>query len=147
MLFARRIRPHLGGAFAMPARHNEIDKMNTNLSLDIELMDGRSFILGREGHIYLDSPTASKHHAEISIDEGKVYLRDLGSTNGTFLLKDKRRVRFEAGYVSLLQPIVIGKRIYVIQDLLSIASDFAAVDDHTTRVELPEEWKKNMAGE
>jgi len=137
----------LGGAFAMPDRHNEIDKMKTNLGLDIELMDGRSFILGREGHIYVDSPTASKHHAEIRIDEGKVYLRDLGSTNGTFLLKDKRRVRFEAGYVSLHQPIVIGKRTYVIRDLLSIASDFAAVDDHTTRVELPEEWKKNLAVE
>ncbi len=121
--------------------------MKTNLGLDIELMDGRSFILGREGHIYVDSPTASKHHAEIRIDEGKVYLRDLGSTNGTFLLKDKRRVRFEAGYVSLHQPIVIGKRTYVIRDLLSIASDFAAVDDHTTRVELPEEWKKNLAVE
>ncbi|MCP4331581.1 MAG: FHA domain-containing protein [Gammaproteobacteria bacterium] len=121
--------------------------MKTNLSLDIELIDGRSFILGREGHIYVDSPTASKLHAEISIDEGKVYLRDLGSTNGTFLLKDKRRVRFEAGYVGLHQPIVIGKRIYVIRDLLSIANDFAAVDDNTTRVELPEEWKKNLAVE
>ena len=121
--------------------------MKTNLSLNIELMDGRSFILGREGHIYVDSPTASKHHAEISISEGKVYLRDLGSTNGTFLLKNKKLVKFEAGYVSLIQPIVIGKRTYVIQDLLVIARDFAAVDDNTTRVEMPEEWKKNMTSE
>ncbi len=131
----------------MPGRHKEIDKMKTNLSLNIELMDGRSFILGREGHIYLDSPTASKHHAEIRIDGGKVYLRDLGSTNGTFLLKNKELVQFEAGYVNLLQPIVIGRRTYVIQDLLAIARDFAAVDDHATRVELPEEWRKKMASE
>ena len=110
-------------------------------------MNGRTFILGREGHIYMDSPTASKHHAEISVIDGKVFLRDLGSTNGTFLLKNKTRVRFESGYVDLLQPIVIGKRTYIIQDLLAIAGDFAAVDDHTTRVELPDEWKKNMAGE
>ena len=47
----------------MPGRHDEIDIMNTDLSLKIELMEGRLFILGREGHIYVDSPTASKHHA------------------------------------------------------------------------------------
>ena len=121
--------------------------MSTNLTLDIALMEGRSFILGREGHIYMESPTASKHHAEISINGGKVYLRDLGSTNGTFLLKNKKLVRFKEGYVNLLQPIVIGRRTYVIQDLLSIARDFAAVDDHTTRVELPEEWKDKLAGD
>ena len=90
---------------------------------------------------------ASKHHAEISINEGKVHLRDLGSTNGTFLLKNKKLVRFDEGYVSLLQPIVIGRRTYVIQDLLAIASDFAAVDGQPTRVELPEEWKKDMTGD
>jgi hypothetical protein len=75
--------------------------MKTNLSVNIELMDGRSFILGREGHIYVDSPTASKHHAEISIKGGKVFLRDLGSTNGTFLWKNKKLVKFDAGFVNL----------------------------------------------
>jgi pSer/pThr/pTyr-binding forkhead associated (FHA) protein len=121
--------------------------MKTNLGLNIELMEGRSFILGREGHIYVDSPTASKHHAEISISDGKVYLRDLGSTNGTFLLKNEKLVKFDRGYVNLLQPIVIGRRTYVVKDLLTIASDFAAVDDHITRVELPEEWRKNVGNE
>ncbi|MHC5112209.1 MAG: FHA domain-containing protein [Planctomycetota bacterium] len=116
--------------------------MKTNLGLNIELMEGRSFILGREGHIYVDSPTASKHHAEISINEGRVFLRDLGSTNGTFLLKDDKLVKFDSGYVNLHQPIVIGKRTYIIEDLLVIARDFAAVDDNITRVELPEEWEK-----
>ncbi len=121
--------------------------MKTNLGLNIELMDGRSFILGREGHIYVDSPTASKHHAEISIRGGKVYLRDLGSTNGTYLLKNKELIQFDEGFVDLLQPIVIGRRTYIIQDLLVVARDFAAVDDHATRVELPEEWRKDMGNE
>ncbi len=118
--------------------------METNEGLNIERMEGRTFILGREGHIYVDSTTASKHHAEISIIRGKVYLRDLGSTNGTFLVKNNKLVKFEADYVSLLQPVSIGGRIYVVQDLLAIAGDFAAVDDQTTRVELPEEWRKNQ---
>lgn len=131
----------------MPGRHDEIDIMNTDLSLKIELMEGRSFILGREGHIYVDSPTASKHHAEIRIRSGKVFLRDLDSTNGTFILKNKKLVKFESGYVNLLQPIVIGRRTYVIRDLLEIARDFAVVDDHTTRVELPQEADKKIIGD
>jgi hypothetical protein len=45
--------------------------------------------LGREGHIYIDSPTVSKRHAEIKITNGKIYRRDLDSTNGTFLNRKK----------------------------------------------------------
>jgi pSer/pThr/pTyr-binding forkhead associated (FHA) protein len=102
----------------------------------LELMEGRSFILGREGHIYIDSPTASKHHAEIRIKDGKIYLRDLKSTNGTFLIKNKTLVQFDEGYVKPAQSIVIGKKVYVIEDLLAIASDFVGVDDNTTHVDL-----------
>ena len=117
------------------------DKHRANL----ELMEGRTFILGREGHIYIDSPTASKHHAEIRIEDGKVILRDLKSTNGTFLLKNKTLVPFQEGVVSLKQPIVIGKHSYVIQDLLAIASDFVAVDENTTRMELPEDRENSQS--
>ena len=63
---------------------NEIERMNDKRRANLERMEGRTFILGREGHIYIDSPTASKHHAEICIEDGKVILRDLKSTNGTF---------------------------------------------------------------
>ena len=112
--------------------------MNRNPSIDLGLMEGRIFILGREGHIFVDSNTASKHHAEISIADGKVYLRDLGSTNGTFLLHNKKHVPFEKGHVGLRQSIVVGGKILVIQDLLRIARDFAAVDDATTMVEVAE---------
>ena len=99
-------------------------------------MEGRIFILGREGHIFIDSPTASKHHAEISIIDGEIYLRDLDSTNGTFLLKKNQRVPFEKGYVDLQQSIEIGGKALVIQDLLAIAKDFVAVDDAATEVEV-----------
>jgi len=116
--------------------------MNDKWRAKLELMEGRTFILGREGHIYIDSPTASKHHAEIRIKDGKVILRDLKSTNGTFLLKNKTLIAFQEGVVDPRQPIVIGRQTYVIQDLLAIASDFVAVDEHTTRMELPEDWEK-----
>lgn len=104
-------------------------------------MEGRIFILGREGHIFVDSSTASKHHAEISIVDGDIYLRDLDSTNGTYLLKKNLRVPFKEGYVDLQQPIVIGGKALVIQDLLAIARDFVAVDDAATEVETAEKPK------
>ena len=108
-------------------------------------MEGRTFILGREGHIYIDSPTASKHHAEIKIKDGKIFLRDLDSTNGTFLVKNNSLVQFLEGYVNPNQPVVIGSDTYVIQDLLTIASEYVSIDDSETQIELTEESKKRRA--
>ena len=96
-------------------------------------MEGRTFVVGREGHIYISSPTASKRHAEIIIIDGRIYLRDLNSTNGTYLLKNKRLVHFEEGYVNPLQPIMIGNQMHTIKRLLAIASDFIAADDSPTQ--------------
>ena len=129
------IRHVQGGTITRPSRHSERTKMRTNQSVNIEQLEGRSFIIGREGHIYIDSTTASKHHAEISIRDGKIYLRDLDSTNGTFLLKNRTRVRFEQGFVNMLQPVVIGGKIFAIKDLLAIASDFVVLDGGETEIE------------
>jgi len=89
-------------------------------------MESRTYVIGREGHIYINDPTVSKQHAELQIVNGEVYLRDLGSTNGTFLIKNNRLVPFNEGYVQLRQPVVIGNRQYTIQSLLEIAGAFAA---------------------
>ncbi|HUV20176.1 MAG TPA: FHA domain-containing protein [Gammaproteobacteria bacterium] len=121
--------------------------MKDKRRITLERMEGRTFILGREGHIYIDSPTASKHHAEIRIKGGKVFLRDLKSTNGTFLLKNKTLIPFQEGVVDPRQPIVIGRHAYVIQDLLAIASEFVAADESTTRLDLPQNSKKSMVRE
>ncbi|HKJ50799.1 MAG TPA: FHA domain-containing protein [Gammaproteobacteria bacterium] len=51
--------------------------MNQKSNLDIESMEGRSYIIGREGHIHIDSPIASKYHAELRIIGRRIYLRDL----------------------------------------------------------------------
>jgi len=93
---------------------------------DITKMENRTYIIGREGHIYVNDPTVSKRHAEIQIRNGEVYLRDLGSTNGTFLIKNQRLVPFVEGYVQLHQMIVLGNKQYSIKNLLEIAGAFAA---------------------
>jgi pSer/pThr/pTyr-binding forkhead associated (FHA) protein len=119
--------------------------MKANPDFNIDLLEGRTYILGRQGHIYLDSPVASKQHAEISIRDGKVFLRDLNSKNGIHVRENGKLVKFESGYVDLRQAIVIGERSYVIQDLLAFVSDFAVSDDHTTRLEAPQWNKKNRS--
>lgn len=45
------------------------------------------FSVGRRNgtSLTIDSPSVSGQHAELSIEDGNLYVRDLGSTNGTFV--------------------------------------------------------------
>ncbi len=80
-----------------------------------------TYVIGREGHIFINDPTVSKSHAEIQIVNGEIYLRDLGSTNGTFLVKNQRLVSFKEGYVQLKQVLVLGNQHYTVKQLLEMA--------------------------
>lgn len=54
----------------------------------VELHDGASVVIGRQAQCDISLPHSdvSRRHAEVSREEeGSVVLRDLGSTNGTFL--------------------------------------------------------------
>ena len=119
--------------------------MKPTPEVNLEALEGRSFILGRQGHILLSSKAVGRQHGEITILDGKIYLRDLGSRNGIYTLKGKKMVKFEEGYVSMLQRIYIGNERYMIQDLLAIACDFVCADDYTTMA-LPV-WTTQPAGE
>jgi pSer/pThr/pTyr-binding forkhead associated (FHA) protein len=50
-------------------------------------VSGTEFLIGRDPHCQLRpaSPAISKQHCGISVREGKLFVRDYGSTNGTFL--------------------------------------------------------------
>jgi pSer/pThr/pTyr-binding forkhead associated (FHA) protein len=96
------------------------------MQTEIERMESRTYIIGREGHIYINYPAVSKRHAEIQIINGEIFLRDLGSTNGTFLVKNHRLVPIKEGYVQVSQLIVLGNKQYTIRSLLEIAGAFAA---------------------
>ena len=96
-----------------------------NLSSEVlNSVEGRSFIIGREGHIYVNDPTISKHHAQMSIEDGRIFLRDLNSTNGTFLLEGRKLTPFHEGYVGLDQTIVFGKKLKTPRSLIRIAVAF-----------------------
>lgn len=45
-------------------------------------------LVGREGDILIQDGRASRKHAEVTLEDGKVYVRDLGSSNGT-MIKDE----------------------------------------------------------
>ena len=99
----------------------------TRLSEQYGLVDGHTYIIGREGdvyiadHIYINSPSVSRRHAAMRIKNGRIYLCDLDSTNGTYLLESDNLVPFKEGYVSPSQPIVIGHVKCTINSLLAIA--------------------------
>lgn len=80
--------------------------------------EGRSFIIGREGHVLIDDVSVSKEHAEIRIVNGRIHLRDLGSTNGTFLVTGNQMQRFREGYVLPNQTISLGTQRRSVQSLL-----------------------------
>ena len=102
--------------------------MSNSLSKNLGLIDGKTYIISRasdtyiEGCIYINSPTVSRPHAELKIKNGRIYLRDLNSTNGTYLIENDSLVPFEEGYVSSHQPLVIGEIKCTILSLLKIAS-------------------------
>ena len=50
-------------------------------------LSGRVTVLGRgsEADIVVDDPGVSRRHVEIRLDDGSAVVRDLGSTNGTFV--------------------------------------------------------------
>jgi DNA-binding winged helix-turn-helix (wHTH) protein len=51
------------------------------------VLDRGENLLGRDpdAHVYIDHPSVSRHHAQISIQSDRAILEDLKSRNGTFL--------------------------------------------------------------
>lgn len=106
--------------------------MVNRLSEQLGLVDGRTYIIGRESevhiedHIYINSPSVSRRHAAMKMKNGRIYLCDLDSTNGTYLLKNDSLVPFKEGYVTPSQPLVIGQVKCTINSLLAIAGVYSA---------------------
>ena len=92
-----------------------------------------------EGYIYLDSPTVSRPHAELKIKNERVYLRDLNSTNGTYIVDNDGLISFEEGYVKPNQPMMIGEVKCTIQSLIAITGVYSAPENNTLDIQETEE--------
>ncbi len=66
-------------------------------------LEGPSVVIGRARScdIVVSDPGASRRHAEIALDEGKFYITDLDSTNGTYV-NGKRIARHPLAHGDLL---------------------------------------------
>ncbi len=116
--------------------------MSNNLSKDFGLIDGQTYIIGREGgvyvegYIYINSPSVSRRHVSMKIKNGRIYLCDLDSTNGTYLIEDDCLLApFKEGYVSPSQPIAIGHVKCTINSLLTIVGVYSPSKNTTSNSE------------
>ncbi len=99
--------------------------MNDSSNKRPGFVEGRVFTIGREGHIYLNDSTVSKHHAEIKVIGGKIHLRDLDSTNGIYLFVKGSLVQFHEGFVHPDQTVAIGRKTYTPRKLLQAIDIFS----------------------
>ena len=83
------------------------------------------FLVGRHEKcdLRVGSPQVSLHHCLVSVHDGAVWVRDLDSTNGTFL--DKKRVDGDCR-VGLGECLHIGPAIF---EVLQEATGVIALDD------------------
>jgi hypothetical protein len=115
--------------------------MSSSLSKDWGLTEGQTYVISRtgpvcmEGHIYINSPTVSSSHAELKIKNGRVYLRDLDSTNGIYIVDNDSLISFKEGYVKPNQLIVIGKVRCTIQSLIATVGVYSAPENNTLDID------------
>lgn len=103
--------------------------MNRREVASLASMEGQTFVIGREGHIYINDQSVSRQHAEIRFIDGRIRLRDLNSTNGTYLVKGSKLIYFQEGYVKPHYQIVLGRKLFEIKSLLAILGIFAEYSD------------------
>jgi len=115
--------------------------MSNRLGEDFGLIDGQTYIIGREAgvyledYIYINSSTVSRCHAAMKIKNERIWLQDLNSTNGTYLVENDCLVPFKEGYMSPSQPIAIGKVKCTISRLLAMAGANSASKNTTSTIE------------
>jgi len=84
-------------------------------------MENRTYIIGRRGNIQLFDKTASSRHAELVVLDERMYLTDLNSTNGTFVMHQGKRKRFTEGYINLEQTLSFGDQVCTVRELIARA--------------------------
>jgi pSer/pThr/pTyr-binding forkhead associated (FHA) protein len=81
----------------------------------------KTYVIGRKGHIQMAHKTTSALHAQLTIKDDSLYLTDLDSTNGTYIIEDGERLRFTEGYIKLHQLLSFGSNVCSVRELLARA--------------------------
>ncbi len=93
-------------------------------------IEGQPCVIGREAQIKLDDISLSRGHAEIRFVNGKLVLRDLGSTNGTFLHVNGQFVPVGETTVFPDQIVALGSGQYRIKALLAMIGVYVSYSEH-----------------
>lgn len=81
----------------------------------------KTYIIGRKGNIHMPHRTTSAQHAQLTIKKDSLYLADLDSTNGTYIIENGQRQRFTEGYIKLDQLLAFGSNVCSVRELLARA--------------------------
>ncbi len=84
-------------------------------------MENRTYVIGRHGNIQLFDKTTSARHAELTVIDNQMYLTDLDSTNGTYLMEQGKRKRFKEGFINLDQTLAFGEQVCTVRELVARA--------------------------
>lgn len=84
-------------------------------------MKERTYVIGRKGQIQLSDRTTSAEHAQLTVQKDNFYLKDLNSTNGTFLMLNGKKQPFTEGNVNLNQVLAFGNLTCSVRELVARA--------------------------
>ena len=73
-----RVSPSSGGTLQIQMPDGDVQQVPI---LKPALTVGRA----PDNDLVLDHPTVSRHHARLTLEQGKLYIEDLGSSNGTYI--------------------------------------------------------------
>lgn len=96
-----------------------------------------SLVIGRDGScdVVLDDSSVSRWHLKLDADEKGAYrLTDLGSTNGTYVFKDREPVGVVEALVTLADRIKIGKCDFSVRELFALSRGRRAWTQDTATV-------------
>jgi len=83
------------------------------------MMSEKTYIIGRSGHIRMSHKTTSAQHARLTVTSDALYLVDLNSTNGTYIIENGQHQRFTEGYIKLNQLLAFGNNVCSVRELLA----------------------------
>ncbi|HEX6537381.1 MAG TPA: adenylate/guanylate cyclase domain-containing protein [Gemmatimonadaceae bacterium] len=104
--------------------------ISTTGDQSFELREGATLVVGRasSSDIPLFDPTISRRHAELACEHAGVHLRDLGSSNGTFV----NGARVDAARVSAGDIVMFGKVPFRLTTTSPVTTAPTLGDEHPT---------------
>lgn len=80
-------------------------------------------------HILLDDDTISGNHATLNYQNGKYYLIDNNSLNGTFLIYNNEKIYLNQHYeVRLDDELYFGEKRYVLREVVNMAKSTQGIE-------------------